>query len=355
MAGKGKGLLLAASTRDDELTALAGTRAAHRLPVANRPLLSYGLGALAESGIEDVAVIVSPGTARDVRALLTGADGTQRVGCLEVDEPQGLVHALRTAAPFLQGEAVMVHLGDALVSQPLPPLFDELERSRADALVLVRNGAELGPHGPPAEGVVRPLRLVEDKPVPPSEQALAGVFVLGASAVDAALALPDHAGMPEIVRALGESGGRLETRIVNGSWKYTGAVDDLLEANRMVLDEIRTDVSGCDLSDARIEGRVHIHPTAIVERSTVRGPAVIGPLAVLQDAFVGPYSAVGSGVRLEGAELEHSIVLDNAVIRHIGHRLEDSLVGSGATVTRDFAFPSGLRLRVGRRAEVLLA
>jgi glucose-1-phosphate thymidylyltransferase len=249
----------------------------------------------------------------------------------------------------------MVHLGDALVTQPLPPLFEELERSHADAILLVRNAAELagqtevgGPHA-------RPLRLVEDKPVPPAEQALAGVFVLGPEAVDAALALHDQAGVREIVRALGETGGRLETRIVSGSWKYSGAVDGLLEANRMVLDELQTDVAGCDLSEARIEGRVRIHPTAIVERSTVRGPAVIGPRAILQDAFVGPYSSVGAGVRLEGAELEHSIVLDNAVIRHIGPRLEDSLVGNGATVTRDFAFPSGLRLRVGSRAEVLLA
>lgn len=357
MAGKGKGLLLAASTRDDELTALAGTRAAHRLPVANRPLLSYGLSALHARGVEDVAVIVSPGTARDVRTLLTGANGAQRVGCLEVAEPQGLVQALRAAAEFLDGQPVMIHLGDALVTQPLPALFEELEHSRADAILLVRNGAELSGQTHPAgtAGVLRPLRLVEDKPVPPAEQALAGVFVLGAAGVETALELPDHAGMPEIVRALGETGGRLETRIVSGSWKYTGAVDGLLEANRMVLDEIGTDVVGCDLSEARIEGRVQIHPTAVVERSRVRGPAVIGPRAVLQDAFVGPYSAVGSDVRLEGAELEHSIVLDNAVIRHIGHRLEDSLVGSGATVTRDFAFPSGLRLRVGRKAEVLLA
>jgi glucose-1-phosphate thymidylyltransferase len=356
MAGTGKGLLLAASTRDDELTALAGTRAPHRLPVANRPLLSYGLNAMYAAGIEDVAVIVSPGTARDVRALLAeGTDGALRVGCLEIGEPEGVVRALRAAAQFLDGRPVMVHLGDALVTQPLPPLFEELERSSADAILLVRNGAELGAQPSAPGGVVRPLRLVEDKPVPPAEQALAGVFVLGAGGVDAALALPDHAGVPDIVRALGETGGRLETRIVSGSWKYSGAVDGLLEANRMVLDEIQTDTAGCDLSQARIEGRVQIHPTAVVERSTVRGPAVIGPRAVLQDAFVGPYSAIGAGVRLEGAEVEHSIVLDNAVIRHIGPRLEDSLVGSDATVTRDFAFPSGLRLRVGRRAEVLLA
>ena len=350
----GKGLVLAASTRDDELTALAGARSAHRLPVANRPLLSYGLTAMQACGVEDVAVIVSPGTANDVRGLLAAsADGMMRIGCIEAGEPQGLVHTLRAATHFLDDRPVMVHLGDALVSQPPPPLFEELEASGADAIFLVRNAAEFGGQSPAAG--VRPLRLVEDKPVPPGEQALAGVFVLGPAAIESALALPDEAGVTEIVRAIGNTGGRLETRIVNGSWKYTGEVDELLAANRMVLDAIRPDLSGCDVSQARIEGRVQIHPTAVIERSTIRGPAVIGPRAVLQDAFVGPYSAVGSEVRLEGAELEHSIVLDHAVIRHIGHRLEDSLVGSGATVTRDFAFPSGLRLRVGHRAEVLLA
>ncbi len=352
MAGTGKGLLLAASARDDELTALAGARAAHRLPVANRPLLSYGLEAMDACGVEDVAVIVSPGTAADVRGLLTGADGRLRIGCIDAGEPQGLVHALRAATHFLDDRPVLVHLGDALVTQPLPPLFDELERSGSDALVLIRNVAEFT--GEPGVGA-RPLRLVTDKPVPPAEQALAGVFVLSPGAVEAALALPDEAGITEIVAAIGEAGGKLDTRMVNGSWKYTGEVDGLLAANRMVLDEIQPYLTGCDLSQARIEGRVQIHRTAVVERSTIRGPAVVGPRAVLQDAFVGPYSAVGAEVRLEGAELEHSIVLDRAVIRHIGHRLEDSLVGSGATVTRDFAFPSGLRLRVGRRAEVLLA
>jgi glucose-1-phosphate thymidylyltransferase len=353
MTRMGKGLLLAASTRDDELTALAGARAAHRLPVANRPLLSYGLAAMEASGVEDVAVIVSPGTADDVRGLLAAStDGMMRIACIDAGEPQGLVQALRAATHFLDDRPVIVHLGDALIAQPLPPLIADLELGNADAIFLVRNAAEFGGQMPTPG--LRPLRLVEDKVVPPGEQALTGVFALGPAAIDAALALPDDAGVTEIVRAIGDT-GRLETRIVNGAWKYTGEVDGLLAANRMVLDSIEPDLAGCDLSQARIEGRVQVHPTAVIERSTIRGPAVIGPRAVLQDAFVGPYSAVGTEVRLEGAELEHSIVLDHAVIRHIGHRLEDSLVGSGATVTRDFAFPSGLRLRVGRRAEVLLA
>src|SRR5918996_859523 len=127
MARTGKGLLLAASSRDDELTALAGARAAHRLPVANRPLLFYGLAAMRACGVEDVAVIVSPRTAADVRTLLTGStEGPMRIGYIDAGEPQGLVHALRAATHFLDERPVMVHLGDALISQPLGPLFDEL-------------------------------------------------------------------------------------------------------------------------------------------------------------------------------------------------------------------------------------
>jgi glucose-1-phosphate thymidylyltransferase len=309
------------------------------------------------AGIDEVAVVVSPSTGDGVRRILgDGSHAGVKIGYLEVEESPSLVQVLKAAAPFLEGGPAMVHLGDALVTQPLPPLFEELDRSGADALLLVRNAAELEPGASVVDlAAARPLRLVDEKPVPPSEQALAGVFVLGPGAVKTALAMPDAAGVRDIVRSLADSGGRLDTRTVSGSWKYSGAVDGLLEANRMVLDELVTDVAGCDLSEARIEGRVKIHPTAVVERTTIRGPAVIGPRAVLQDAFVGPYSAVGAGVRLEGAELEHSIVLDNATIRHIGRRLEDSLVGSDAHVTRDFAFPSGLRLRVGRKAEVLLA
>src|SRR6187200_1168401 len=178
MTRMGKGLLLAASTRDDELTALAGGRAAHRLPVANRPLLSYGLRAMEASGVEDVSVIVSPGTAEDVRGLLAGStDGMMRIACIDAGEPQGVVHALRAATHSLDDRPVMVHLGDALVAQPLPPLIADLELGTADAIFLVRNAAEFGGQMP-SPGV-RPLRLVEDKPVPPGEQALTGVFALG--------------------------------------------------------------------------------------------------------------------------------------------------------------------------------
>jgi glucose-1-phosphate thymidylyltransferase len=128
-----------------------------------------------------------------------------------------------------------------------------------------------------------------------------------------------------------------------------------LHANRLVLDELERRVSDADLTTARIEGRVEVHPTAIVERATIRGPVVIGAGAVIVDAFVGPYTAIGDRVCLDAAEVENSILLPGASIRHVGTRIEASVLGADASIGRDFGLPSALRVRVGRGAEVTLA
>ena len=349
-----KGILLAANPRDDELAQIAVGGAHHSLPVANKPLLAYGIEAMEACGIADIAVVVTPETAPGVREVL--GDGRLygvRVGYLEVPRPPTLVDALLATSSFVGDQPFLVHLGDGLVAQPLKPIVDEFCDSEIDALLLVRNDAEQGSEGDLFERR-HGLRLVQDRPIPPAEQSLAGVYAFRPSVIRAAGTVQGRR-ISEVIDAVAEQGGRIETRLIRGSWKYSGDVDGLLEANRIVLDEISTDLGHADLSAARIEGRVEIHSTAVVERSTIRGPAVIGPGAVVVDAFIGPYTAVGTGVRLEGAEIEHSIVMDNALIRHLGKRLEDSLVGQEAVVTREFGLPAALRLRVGSRAEVSLA
>jgi glucose-1-phosphate thymidylyltransferase len=142
-------------------------------------------------------------------------------------------------------------------------------------------------------------------------------------------------------------------RALEGCWCYAGDCDHLLEANRMILDELPHRPFEGDLENARIEGRVAIHPSARLERTTVRGPAVIGA-AELVDTFVGPYTSIGSGASLEGAEIDHSIVLAGATIRHLGHRIETSIIGAGAEVARDYGMPAAVRLQVGRRSAVML-
>src|SRR5205823_3753618 len=137
---------------------------------------------------------------------------------------------------------------------------------------------------------------------------------------------------------------------LDGGWRYDGTVDGILDANRLALDELKRGRIGADLTSASVQGRVQIHPTAMLYGAKIRGPAYIGPEAVLSETYVGPYTSIGAGVRLEGVEIEHSIVLRHAAIRFPGRRIEGSLVGEGAQIGRDFSLPSALRLRVGRGA-----
>ena len=352
-----KGILIAGGAAQDELSVMAGGGVRHLFPVANRALLDYGLETVRACGAREVAAVVSAETADPLRdALAARADGELPIELIELDKAPSLPQALAAAADFVGDSRCIAHLADCLVAGPLDHLHAEIQDGEVDALVLARGDAgELDGRGAHA---ARPLRLVTDRPVPPADQALSGVFAFGPAALEHAhrLAASERAGgVHDLLAALASDGSRIDVRPVTGAWKYSGTVDGLLDANRLVLDELHPSRGDADLSSARIEGRVSVHPTAVLDRTTVRGPAVIGPGAVLVDTFVGPYTALGTDVRLEGTEIEHSIVLSRATIRHLGRRLEDSLVGQDATLVRDFAMPASLRLRVGRGAAISLA
>jgi glucose-1-phosphate thymidylyltransferase len=155
--------------------------------------------------------------------------------------------------------------------------------------------------------------------------------------------------------ALAEAGVAVAGRSMDGCWCYAPDCDHLLEANRMILDQLPHIPPEAGPDSVRIDGRVAIHPTARLERTTIRGPAVIGGGAEVLDTFIGPYTSVGAHARLEGAEIEHSIVIEGASIHHVGQRIEASLIGARAEITRDFGMPTALRLRVGRDSTVTLA
>lgn len=349
-----KGLILAAGAAGDELSLIAGTPAPQTIAVGNRPLVEHAIGALHAAGIREIAVVVSPATATAVREAVA-ASGHGSIAWVEHGGPATPAASVAAASEFLAGAPFAVHAGDGILLHPLDGLVDELLRGPVDALLLVRMEAAAAI---PAEGPA--LRLVAGQAAtPPQEEELAVAHIFGPSAPAIARRLADAPPSRQTFAALAAevvaAGGTLETRGVPGGWRYGGDVDGILEANRLVLDKLAPEPIAADVTRARIEGRVAIHETAVLERATVRGPAVIGPGAVLADTFVGPYSSIGRRVRLEGTEIEHSIVLPNATIRHPGTRLEGSFVGPDAIVSRDFTLPSSLRVRVGRRNEVWLA
>jgi glucose-1-phosphate thymidylyltransferase len=332
-----------------------GLRAGPLLPVANAPILAHVLGALARAGVTQVVVPASPALAAPVTKLVAaGVPWGLEVDVVPAGPDGSLAQALAAAAPILAGAPFVLHPGDGLLHHDLAGLVARLAMEGPDVLLLAHRGAL---------GGRRQLALASAGAVtagPGLHLADAALFGAGAlaraGAREALAALAPGAGVGAVGGALRTAGGRVEVHPVAGWQRYDGDLHTLLAMNRSVLDAQPGDeaAAACAAADCEVQGRVRIHPTAHVESTVVRGPAVIGARARVLDAYVGPYTAIGDGVRVEGAEIEHSILLAGASVLHIGGRLEASVVGRDARVLRDFALPRAVRLHLGDGAEVAL-
>jgi glucose-1-phosphate thymidylyltransferase len=347
------GLILAATfSQEDDLAYRLQGRSRYALPLANRVLVRYAAEALVAVGVHDVVVAVSAATAADVAELI--GDGTRfgaRFSYLNLGPEASVLQLLGAAQEKLGPGPVLVHSGDALVSAGLRQVVADFEQERPEILLVSeRTHAYLEPTRAGVRGTERrdPQLGGLDNVAPVAIISLAALPELESIAADT----PTLGGT---VAALAEAGIEVTGRSLEGCWCYAPDCDHLLEANRMLLDELPHIAPEPAPDTVRIEGRVAIHPTAKLERTTIRGPAVIGGGAEVLDTFIGPYTSVGADARLEGAEIEHSIILEGARIQHVGQRIAGSVIGSGAEITRDFGMPTAVRLRVGRGSSVTLA
>ena len=353
-----KGLVLSggAGTR---LRPITHTRAKQLVPVAGKPVLFYGLEAMAEAGIKQVGIIIGD-TGDEIRAAV--GDGSQfglEVTFIPQDAPRGLAHAVLTAEEFIGDSAFCMYLGDNLLRDGVAGFVDEFRAGDADAMILLQhvpNPSEYGVAELDSSGAVK--QLVEKPKEPKSDLALVGVYLFTSAIFDAARKLePSWRGEYEItdaIQGMVDSGLRVEPHVVTGWWKDTGQLVDMLEANRLVLDAIETDIQGTVI-DSKIEGRVVIQAGATVERCHIRGPVVICAGATVRDAYVGPYSAISEDALVERAEIEHAILLERSSIVGIDTRIEDSLIGADCEIRRSDAIRSANRLLVGdgSRIEIL--
>src|SRR5438270_3190044 len=300
-----KGLILSGG-KGTRLRPITHTSAKQLVPVANKPVLFYGLEAMGEAGIEDVGIVIAPETGAEIeRAVGDGASFGARVTFIVQQEPLGLAHAVLTAEGFLGQSPFVMYLGDNLLQGGIADLVAAFREHSPDALILLTpvpdpqnyGVAELAPAT--AAGAPRAVvRLVEKPAQPATDLALVGVYMFTAQIHDAARAIsPSARGELEITDAiqhLVDGGGRVEPHIVRGWWKDTGQLEDMLAANRLVLDTIDGRVAG-ELIDSQVDGRVVVEPSARLERTAVRGPAIIGASARLTDCYIGPYTAIGEG------------------------------------------------------------
>ena len=350
-----KGLILSGG-KGTRLRPITHTSAKQLIPVANRPVLFYGIQALADAGIEEVGIIIAPETGPEIQEV-TG-DGSRfgvRITYITQDEPAGLAHAVLTAEPFLGDAPFVMYLGDNLLQGGIQDLVAAFTASAPDALILLTPVEDPENYGVAELEEGRVVSLAEKPSKPKTNLALVGVYMFTAGIHGAARAIaPSARGELEITDAiqhLVDTGRRVEPHVVRGWWKDTGRLADMLEANRLILDVIEKRVEG-ELTDSQIDGRVVIEAGATLVRATVRGPAIVGAGTHLEDCYVGPYSAIGESCVVERAEVEHSILLGGSEVRGLDGRMESSLLGRNVKIGRSARQPRAYRFMVGDNSEI---
>jgi glucose-1-phosphate thymidylyltransferase len=345
-----KGLILSggAGTR---LRPITHTSAKQLVPVANKPILFYGLESLREAGISDIGIIVGD-TEEEIReAVGDGSNWDAKVTYIRQDAPLGLAHAVLTAADFLADAPFVMYLGDNLIKEGIANFVEEFQKKEVDALILLAHVAEPQRFGVAELDGSRIVRLVEKPREPPSDLALVGAYMFRPSILEASRAIvPSWRNELEITDAIQhliDNGHRVEAHVIEGWWKDTGHLEDLLEANRIVLENIEPCCDGSVDAESRMDGRVVIEEGAEVIRSTLRGPVIIGRGTRIVDSFIGPFTSIYYGVTVEGSEIEHSIIMENCSIVNIPGRIENSLIGKNVEISRSPTRPKTFRFVLG--------
>lgn len=335
------------------LKPMTHTIAKQLLPVANKPILFYVLDQIIESGIDDIGIIISPETGDDIKKNVgDGSRWNAHITYILQSQPQGLAHAVMTARPFLQDHSFLMFLGDNLIQDGVKRFISEFESKSPDALVLLKEVEDPRLFGvAELDGKGNIVKLIEKPKEPRSNLALVGAYMFK-PAIHKAIdhIKPSWRGELEITDAIQEllqMGHKVESHILSGWWLDTGKKDDILEANRVVLDDllkrnVKVEING----GTRIEGRVEVGEGTVIENSTIRGPASIAENCKIVDSFIGPYTSIAAGTLIEKSSIHHSIILSNCRINDMEH-LTDSIIGRNTSVMRRKAVSRSVKLFVG--------
>ena len=350
-----KGLILSGG-KGTRLRPLTYTSAKQLVPIANKPVLFYGIEAIAEAGIRDIGIVVGD-THAEIRAAV--GDGSRwgvRVTYIEQDAPRGLAHAVKISRDFIGEDPFVMYLGDNLLDKGITHFVEEFGRERPAAQILLTKVPDPQMFGVAQLRDGQVVRLVEKPKEWIGDLALVGVYMFGPqvfAAVDRIKpSFRNELEITDAIQDLIDHGLTVRPHIVEGWWKDTGKLEDMLEANRLILETFERRVEGSVDAESRIEGKVVIEPGAVVERSVIRGPAIIGQGAKIIHAYVGPFTSIMSGVEIQDTEIEHSIVLEGSSLRNLANRVTDSLIGKNVRIYREPVKPSAYRFMLGDNSEV---
>ncbi len=350
-----KGLILSGG-KGTRLRPLTYTSAKQLVPVANKPVLFYGIEAIAAAGITEIGIVVGD-TQAEIRAAV--GDGSRwgvQVTYIEQDAPRGLAHAVKISETYLGTSPFVMYLGDNLLNKGITHFVEEFSRERPAAQILLTRVPDPQMFGVAQLQDGKVIRLVEKPKEPIGDLALVGVYMFGPEIFESVRrikpSLRNELEITDAIQDLIDRGLTVRPHIVDGWWKDTGKLEDMLEANRLVLDTIERRIDGTLDAASRVEGKVVIEAGAVLEQTIVRGPAIIGRNARLVRAYIGPFTAIGDGVEVRDSEVEHSIILEGASIRDLVNRVSDSLIGRNVRIYREPIKPSAYRFMLGDNSEV---
>ena len=339
---------------------MTNTMAKQLLPVANKPILFYVLDQIREAGITDIGIIVSPETSPYIReAVGNGSKWNATITYISQSEALGLAHAVKTAQEYLNDSPFLMFLGDNLLQGGISTFVDQFNKNFPDALILLKSVKETHLFGIAELNKAGRVCHIEEKPEHPrSNLAVIGVYIFSPAVHEAIAHIkPSWRGELEItdtIQQLINTGKNVQSHILEGWWLDTGKKDDLLEANRVVLDDyIKRDVKGDVDSASRITGRVNIEQGAKIENCSINGPVSIAEKCQIRNSFIGPFTSIGAGTVIEDCSIEHSVILEGCHISNVEH-LIDSIIGKGVEVIKREQVSKGLRFFLGDDARVEL-
>jgi len=352
--------LILAGGKGTRLKPLTNTKIKQLMPVANKPILFYVLDKIREAGITDIGIVISPETGDPIKEVVQdGSRWNVQITYIIQPEPLGLAHAVKIANDFLGKSPFLVFLSDNLIQGSIVDFVQEFHNHSSDAVVFLKEVAD-----PRLFGVAelnekgKIIRLVEKPKEPKSNLALVGVYLFSPAVHEAIAQIkPSWRGELEItdaIQVLLETGKSVHAHILQGWWFDIGKTDDLLEANRVVLDEfIQRHIEGIVDGQSQVLGRVEIGEGTLVERSTIRGPVIIGRNILIRDSFIGPFTTIGDGTTLEHTTVKHSVILEDCKLKNINN-IEGSLLGEKVKIFQYGNKQKALCLCLGADSNVTL-
>lgn len=337
---------------------LTYTGAKHLIPVANKPVIFYSIEAVAQAGIKELGIVVSPHREEEFKLTLgNGSRWGLKISYILQRQPKGLAHAVSCAQDFIGREPFLVYLGDNLLENGVADFVREFERGHANASIVLYEVEDPRSFGVAQLKDGQIIRVIEKPKDPPSNLAIVGVYLFDEKIFEAicetAPSWRDELEITDAIQKLIDKSYRVTPHLVQGWWKDVGKPDDMLQANRLLLERITTQIEGELDSHSQVKGRVQVASGAQITNSELRGPLVIGEGAIIEDSFIGPFTAIGPCVVVRRSEIEYSIVMEGSCIEGIG-RVDHSLIGRNVQISKKDRRPEALSFVLADNSQLKL-